>query len=230
MKSILFFAFLLLTSVFCVDAQVPEQETRWQLSELPEVGGENTKRGLPREPSSAKSTGDHNSPQVNGYTRPDANTRLKRYLNSMFGPAALGQQIARSGFATWQNSPEEWGPHWDGFGRRVASSVAKNVIRQTAIYGLDGAFKLDSHFYRSKKKDLGSRLTNALISPVTARNAKGKRVIGFPRIVATYSSSIIAAETWYPQRFDYKDGLRNGTFSLGLNAGFFLIKEFIWKK
>ncbi len=71
---------------------------------------------------------------------------------------------------------------------------------------------------------------NALLSPVTARDKNGKRVVGIPRIVGTYTGSIIAAETWYPARYDYKDGLKSGTYSLGMNAVFDLIKEFVWKK
>jgi hypothetical protein len=166
----------------------------------------------------------------NGYVRPDSKVRFRRYVNSMFGPVALGKSVVSAGYATWRNSPEEWGDKWEGFGRRLASSMGKNVIKNTTIYGLGEALKYDSHFYRSKKKDLGSRVGNALISPVTARDKNGKRVIGIPRIVGTYTASIIAAETWYPSRYDYKDGLKNGTVSLGMNAAFNLVKEFIWKK
>lgn len=164
------------------------------------------------------------------YVRPDSKTRFKRYVDGVVGPYALARQVAGAGIATWRNSPEEWGGQWEGFGKRVASNFGKNLIKQTTIYGLDEALKLDSHYYRSEKKDVGSKIKNALISPVTARNSRGKRVIGVPRLVGTYSSSIIAAETWYPDRFDYKDGLRNGTISLGMTAAFNLFKEFIWKK
>ena len=164
------------------------------------------------------------------YERPDSKTRFKRYVNGMFGPVALGKSVASAGFSTWRNSPEEWGNHWDGFGRRLASSVGKNIIKSTVTYGLDESFKLDSHYYRSTKKDFGSKLSNALLSTVTARNKNGKRVFGFPRIAGTYSSNIIAAETWFPSRFDWKDGVKSGTVSLGLNAAFNVIKEFVLKK
>lgn len=176
------------------------------------------------------STNDAVVPAQSGYTRPDSKTRFKRYINGVAGPFALARSAATAGISTWRNSPEEWGPHWEGFGRRFASNVGKNAIKGTVIYGLDEALKVDSHFYRSEKRDVGSRIKNALISPVTARKANGKRVFGFPRVVGTYSSSIIAAEAWYPPRYDYKDGLRNGTISLGMNAVFNLFKEFVWKK
>ena len=164
------------------------------------------------------------------YRFPDAETRQKRYIKSMFGPFNIARQVARAGISTWTNSPEEWGDHWDGFGRRVASNFGKNVIRQTTIYGLDSAMDLDSYYYRSEKRDFGSKFKNALISPVTARNASGKRVIGVPRIAGTYAAHIIAAETWYPDRYSWKDGLKSGSTALGFNVAWNLFKEFVWKK
>ena len=166
----------------------------------------------------------------NGYTRPDAKTRRKRFVNSTVGPLAIGRMVFNAGLSTWSNSPEEWERTWEGYGRRVASNAGKNAIRQTTTFGLDEAFKLDSHFYRSKDRSFGSRVKNAFISPVTARDKNGKRVVGFPRLAGTYTSNIIAYETWYPDRYDWKDGVKSGTISLGFNAAFNLFKEFIWKK
>jgi hypothetical protein len=164
------------------------------------------------------------------YVRPDAKKRFNRYLGSMFGPTALAKRVVSAGWSTWRNSPEEWGPHWEGFGKRFASGTGKTIIKSTVQYGLEESFKLDSHYYRSANKSVGARVKNALISPVTARDVNGKRVFGFPRIVGTYTGAIVAAETWYPDRYDWKNGVRSGTISLGMNAAFNLVKEFIWKK
>jgi hypothetical protein len=166
----------------------------------------------------------------NGYTRPTAKKRFNRYVNSMVGPFALARQVAGAGIATWRNSPEEWGGQWEGFGKRLASNFGKNVIKQTTIYGLDEALKLDSGYYRATGKSTGAKIKNALISPVTARTPSGKRTIGIPRLVGTYTGNIIARETWYPDRYDWKDGVRSGTISLGIGAAFNLFKEFVWKK
>lgn len=164
------------------------------------------------------------------YTRPDSKTRFKRYISGIAGPTSLARQVAGAGYGTWSNSPEEWGGQWEGFGKRLASGFGKNVIKQTTIYGLDSAMKLDSHYYRSEKRDVGSKIRNAVISPVTARNSRGKRVVGVPRLVGTYTAAVVAAETWYPDRYDWKDGVRSGTISLGMTVAFNLFKEFVWKK
>lgn len=175
-------------------------------------------------------SGTTTNPPSDQYVRPDAKTREKRYFSSIFGPVSIGKSVALAGFNTWRNSPEEWGPTWKGFGRRVASNFGQSIIKNSIQFGLDEALTLDSHFYRSKDKSVGARVGNALISPVTARTESGKRTIGIPRIVGTYASSIIARETWYPDRYSWKDGLKSGTYSLGFSAGFNLIKEFVWKK
>lgn len=189
----------------------------------------------PPEPVSKRQTETENKSEnknqtSNGYVRPTAKKRFTRYVNSMFGPYAIGSNVVKAGFSTATNSPEEWGGTWEGFGRRVASNTGKSIIKNTTMYALDESFKLDSHFYRSEKRDTKSKIKNALISTVTARNKNGKRVFGFPRIAGTYTSNIVAYETWYPARYDYKDGLRSGTISLGFNAAVNLFKEFVWKK
>ena len=165
-----------------------------------------------------------------GYVRPDAKTRQKRYVNSLVGPVALTRIVATAGYSTWRNSPDEWGTKWEGFGRRVGSNFGKNVIKQSVTFGLDEALKLDSHYYRSTKKDFGSKVRNALISPFTARDRNGKRVPGVPRIAGTFASSIIANTTWYPKNCDWKDGVQSGAISFGFTALFNLIKEFAPKK
>ena len=169
-------------------------------------------------------------PQDMLYIRPTDKQRFKWYVDSMFGPVSLGKTVALAGIETWRNSPQEWGPHWDGFGKRVASGLGKGIVKNSVQFGLDEALTLDSHYYVSKKKSVGARVTNALISPVTARDKNGNRVIGVPRIAGTYASSIIAAETWYPSRYTWKDGLKNGTYSIGFTAAFNLFKEFVWNK
>jgi hypothetical protein len=171
-----------------------------------------------------------NPPTQTRYTRPDPSTRRRRFVSSVVGPFALGRTVATAGISTWRNSPEEWGTKWEGFGRRVASNFGKNAIKQTTKFGLDEALKLDSRFYRSNSTSPAARWRNALISPVTARNKHGKRVFGLPNVAGTYTASIVANEAWYPRRYDWKDGVKSGTISLGFNAAFNVFKEFVWKK
>lgn len=162
------------------------------------------------------------------YVRPDANARFKKYVNRTIGPTAFISPIISATFRQIRNSPEEWGGKYPGFARRVGDSVGRNLIKQTITYGLDEALKLDSNYYKSQQKSFKSKFSNAVLSSFTARNERGKRVIGVPTIVGTYSSSIIANEVWMPKRFNYKDGLKNGSISFLTRMGFNLVKEFVF--
>ena len=218
-----FAAAVILTAIFALGAHA---QTAAIPATLPIASPERIKLELNVPTDKAENT----QTAPNGYTRPNSDVRFKRYVSSIFGPFTLARQVAGAGISTWRNSPEEWGGQWEGFGKRLASNFGKNVIKQTTVYGLDEALKLDSHYYRATGKSTGAKIKNALISPVTARTPSGKRTIGVPRLVGTYGANIIARETWYPDRYDWKDGVKSGTVSLGIGAAFNLFKEFVWKK
>jgi|GEM_PF-4720294 len=164
------------------------------------------------------------------YIRPNARTRAKRYAESMFGPFAVARIVGGAAFSTWTDSPKEWKRSWNGFGRRVASNFGTSVIGNSVQFGMDEVLKVDSSCYRSQKRDMGSRIKNALLTTVTARRSDGRRVFGAPRIVGAYTSNIIAAEVWYPKRYGVGEGLKNGSITLGLNAAFNVVREFFLKK
>lgn len=170
------------------------------------------------------------NPADYGYTRPDRRQRFKTYLNDLAGPVALGAAAGTAGLLTLRNSPKEWGDKGDGFVRRFGNVMAKNAIRRTTIYGLDEALKVDSSFYRSRDRSLAGRLRNSVFSAVTARDRKGKRVIGVPAIAGSLLSQVTASSRWYPSRYDYVHGLKGGAISLGLAAGMNLFREFVWKR
>jgi len=170
-----------------------------------------------------------NQTQQSTYVRPNGKKRFSRYLDNVVGPTAFIGPLFGAGINTATNSPEEWGGQWNGFGRRFASEIGKNAIKETTTYALDEAFKLDSYYYRSTKSGFFPRLKHAVISSVTARNKNGKTVFGFPRIAGGYASEIIAYETWYPKRFGVKDGFRDGTISIGTNALINIFREFVFK-
>ena len=146
----------------------------------------------------------------------------------MFGPWAVAGDVASAGLSTWTNSPPDWGTHWKGFEKRLGSEIGKSVLKETTAFGLEEAFKLDSHYYRlGKKYSVGSRIKDAFLSAVTTKTATGHRIVGFPRIAGGYVSTIAATKLWYPKRFTYKDAFRSGTWSIAGDILSNLITEFI---
>lgn len=163
------------------------------------------------------------------YTRPSATERAKKYADRTVGPYTLIGVAAGAGVAQASDSPEDWENNIKGYARRVGSAFGENALEQTIVFGLDEAFKVDSLFYKKGRgTKFGARVANAIITTVTARTPSGRRIPGFARVAGVYASNLISTTTWYPDRFSYKDGLRQGTISLGFNAGFNLLREFIF--
>lgn len=204
------------------------------LSEANEAGSLNLKIAVSENRSMlfGKNT---KSPQTNApppnnrqnvYVFPTRKERFRKYINRIFGPAALGADVASATISQITDTPEEWENNFRGFGKRLASTFGRKVITQTVIYGLDEAFTLDSSYYKSTQKNFKARLKNAVLSTFTARKPSGKRVFGFPRVIGVYTSAITANEVWFPPNRSYKDGLRSGTISLGTSVGINFLREF----
>jgi len=164
------------------------------------------------------------------YVFPTPRERFNRYVKSTVGPERLLRSAASAGISQWNDSPEEWGQGAKGYGKRFASSMGQNAIQQTVTYGLDSALKLDTGFRRSKREGFLPRLKDALAQNVTSRNRSGGRVISIPRFAGVYSGAIIAHETWYPDRYSYKDGLRSGTTTLLTGFGINVLREFVIRR
>lgn len=161
------------------------------------------------------------------YVFPTPRERFNRYVKSTVGPKSLLRSGLTAGIAQWRDSPEEWEQGMSGYGKRYASAFGRNVIQQTVVYGLDSALGLDTGFRRSERKGFFPRMKDALIENITSRTRTGKRVISIPRISGVYAGGIISKETWYPERYSYKDGLRSGTRSLITGFGLNLVREFV---
>ena len=162
------------------------------------------------------------------YVFPTHGERFKRYVNSAVGPFSLLRTSASAGINQWRDSPEEWGQGMKGYGRRWASGLGRNLVQQTVTYGLDEALTLDTGFEKSKREGFGARLKDALVQNVTSRTRSGNRVISVPRLAGVYTGGIVAAKTWYPDRYTVTDGLKQGTTTLLTGFGINLLREFVF--
>lgn len=166
----------------------------------------------------------------NAYVFPTKDERLKRYLWQTFGPLSLVGIGVAAGIDQHQKDPPEWGQGASGYGKRYASRFGQYGIEQTVTYGVSEALRLDTGFVKSNRTGFGPRLQDALAQNITSRTRSGKRIISAPRLAGAYVGGIIPAVTWYPSRFSYKDGLREGTYSLAIGFGVNVLREFIFHR
>ena len=161
------------------------------------------------------------------YVFPTHRERFDRYVKDTVGPVRLTRITLSAAFDQWRDSPEEWEQGMKGYSKRYASSFGRNAIQQSVTYGLDEALGLDSGFQRSRREGVLPRVKHAFVETFTSRTKTGKRVLSAPRLAGVYTGAIVATETWYPERYSYKDGLRMGTGSLITSFGINLVREFL---
>jgi hypothetical protein len=185
-------------------------------------------RGVGRSTTSAPSTPSAQPAPTPAYVFPDKGERFRRYVISTVGPLRLARTTVSAGIEQWSDSPEEWGQGAHGFGKRYASSFGSNAIHQTVTYALDTALHLDTGFQKSTREGFFPRFKDALMQNVTSRTRSGRRVISVPKFAGVYAGGIIPHETWYPDRYSYKDGIRSGTKTLLTGFGINLFREFVF--
>jgi hypothetical protein len=163
------------------------------------------------------------------YTRPSEKTKLHNYVFDAFGPYPIVGAAFAAGINQVYNTPPEWKQGAEGYGRRFGSNFAIAGISTTTRYALAQAFKEDTLYYRCECKGVFPRLGHAFISTLTARRGiDGHRVFSFPALVAPYAGTMTAVYAWYPSRYDAKDALRMGNYTLLGYVGGNIALEFLY--
>jgi len=167
-------------------------------------------------------------PDLN-YARPTAAAKLHNYVFDAFGPyPVLGAAFA-AGINQAYNTPPEWNQGAAGYSRRFGSNFGIAAVSTTTRYGLAQAFKEDTLYYRCECKGLFRRLGHTVISTLTARRGDdGNRVFSFPSLIAPYAGSMTAVYAWYPGRYNGKDALRMGNYTMLGYVGGNIALEFFY--
>jgi hypothetical protein len=163
------------------------------------------------------------------YTRPTQATKLHNYLFDAFGPYPIAGAAFASGIGQAYNTPPEWKQGAAGYGRRFGSDFGIAAVTTTARYGLAQAFRQDTLYYRCECKGVWPRLRHAVISTLSARQGSdGHRVFSFPALVAPYAGTMTAVYAWYPDRYNAKDALRMGNYTMLGYVGGNIALEFLY--
>ena len=210
-------------AVVPVSAQVVAQSAAGE----PQASATNSSAEIQKSTSADSGQKSANQTPAKPFVFPTKRERFNRYVKSTVGPYSLLGIGVSAGINQWRDNPEEWEQGASGYGKRYASGFGRNLIQQTVIYGLDSAMGLDTRFRKSARKGFFPRMKDALAENITSRNRVGKRVFSVPRVSGVYASGIISHEAWYPERYNYKDGLRSGTRTLLTGFGLNLVREFI---
>jgi hypothetical protein len=131
-------------------------------------------------------------------------------------PAAINQ---------WSNEPPEWGQGMEGYGKRLASQFAARSLQGSIEHGVAAAIRTDPRYERCQCAGFLPRLGHAVASNFVTRTSSGGRTVNVPFMAGTYGSAM-ASLAWYPERYSWKDGFREGSQRLLISGSFNVFREF----
>jgi len=121
-----------------------------------------------------------------------AKERIDWVVKGTIGPASLAGELFGAGWDTLFNQPKTYGPHWKGFGDRVAMSVAGNVMSNTMEAGLGAIWGEDPRYMRDGEAPFSHRLGHAVKMTFMAQNRDGKVVPAYARVIAIPGSNFVS--------------------------------------
>lgn len=121
--------------------------------------------------------------------------RVKWVLVSTFGPSSLMNGGVSAAWDTAFNSPEEYGPHWDGFAKRYGmrfTGVASSSVMEA---GLGAMWGEDPRYLREPERSFGARVRHVIAMTFTAAHPDGRLRPAYARFLAVPGSNFLS-NTW----------------------------------
>jgi hypothetical protein len=140
-----------------------------------------------------------------------AHERLGWILKSTLGPRNLSAGLFVSGWGTWHNEPKEYGPHWDGYGKRYGLRLSVGGTSNVIEASLGSVWGEDPRYRRAEGQPVGRRLAHVFVSTFVTHDRNGDPMPAYARYIAVPSGNIIS-NMWRPdsQATFSKVGVRVG--------------------
>lgn len=123
--------------------------------------------------------------------------RLQWAAFSSVGPPSLTAGVFTSAFSTAQNNPPEYGPHWQGYGKRQAlrlTGAATSSLMEAELGALWGE---NPRYRRATTKSPKGRAWHAVKTAFLSYDRSGKPMPAYARFIAIPASNVIS-NTWRP--------------------------------
>jgi hypothetical protein len=121
--------------------------------------------------------------------------RLHWMANSTIGPESVAAGLFTAGFGTARGSPREYGPHWDGFGKRHGmrlTGIATGNAMEAALGSLWGE---DPRYFSAIGQPFKGRIKNVVVMTFVARRADGHLAPAYARYIGNAGNNFLS-NTW----------------------------------
>ena len=120
--------------------------------------------------------------------------RLNWAVKSTIGPVSLAAGLFSAGFGTAMNRPREYGPHWEGFGKRYGmrfTGIATGNLMEASVGALWGG---DPRYFRATGQPIKG-IKNVMVVTFAARRADGELAPAYARYVGISGNNFMS-NTW----------------------------------
>lgn len=176
---------LLLCPCFCIISLTPSGAQTASLTQdkddkthSPIEGNENA---VPRTPSE--------------YRRISATGRLEWFARATAGRTSVVGGLFSSGLGTAIDSPSEYGPHWEGFGKRFGMRLTGISTGNAIEAGLGTAWGEDPRYFHTIHRPFGSRVKNVVDLTFRAYRSDGERHLAYGRYAGNVGNNFLS-NTW----------------------------------
>jgi hypothetical protein len=129
-------------------------------------------------------------PNAGSYEPITGRQRMQWFVGSTVGAESLAAGTFSAGFGTARNRPEEYGPHWDGFGKRYAMRFT-GVATSHAIEGAAGSlWGEDPRYFRAAGQPFKGRMKNVVVMTFAARQSNGMLAPAYARYLGNAGSKL----------------------------------------
>jgi hypothetical protein len=165
--------------------------------------------------------------------RMDAGDRMHWFVRSIMGAQGLVGGLFSAALGTAVDTPSEYGPHWEGMGKRYGMRLT-GISTGNAIEGglgvIDGE---DPRYFKMVHRPFGSRVKNVVDLTFRAYRADGERHLAYARFGGTVGNNFLS-NTWRARsEADWQHALVRTAEGFGSRALSNTLSEFLpqaWRK
>lgn len=162
------------------------------------------------------------------YHRISAEGRLEWIARATVGRTSLVGGIFSAGLGTAVDSPSEYGPHWEGFGKRYGMRLTGistgNAIEASLGAALNGE---DPRYFHTIHRPFGSRVKNIVDLTFRAYQNDGERHLAYARYAATFGNNFLSNAWRAPSEADWQHALIRTAEGFGDRALSNTFREFM---
>lgn len=121
--------------------------------------------------------------------------RFNWFVTSSVGPTSLAAGLFTAGFGTARDTPEEYGPHWEGYGKRYAMRFTGIATSNAMEAGLGTLWGEDPRYFRDPGHPIKTRIGHAMKATFTAYDREGNVMLAYARYIAIPGNNFLS-NTW----------------------------------